>query len=78
MEYCMRAAAFLAKKALLLTIVATASSRLPQKDSSATQVTSRSQRHRVDLAALTKEPFFQRAPAAPKEADAAPVHDVPL
>ena len=74
MEYCMHAAAFLAKKALLLTIVATASSRLPQKDSSATQVTSRSQRHRVDLAALTKEPFFQRAhpPSPPLDGSVEP------
>ena len=61
----MRAAVFLAKKAIFLTIVATASSRLPQKGSTAAQVTSHSKMHTVDLSALTKEPFFQRAHEPP-------------
>lgn len=63
----MRAAVFLAKKAIFLTIVATASSRLPQKGSTAAQVTSHSRRHAVDLSALTKEPFFQRAHMPPPQ-----------
>lgn len=76
------AASFLAKKVLFVTVLATASSRLPTKtkrgeEASTMSVATNSSR-RIDLAALTKEPFFQRAPAAPKEADAAPVHDVPL
>ena len=71
------AALFLAKVPLLLTIVATASSRLPVKGSKAAQETSNSTR-KLDYSALTKEPFFQRA-APPPEATAEPtVHDVPL
>ena len=75
------AAAFLANKALLLTIVATATSRLPTKGSKTTEVTSNSTK-RVDLSSLTKEPFFQRAPPPPPEpevdADGKPkAHDVP-
>ena len=62
------AAAFLAKKALLLTLVATASSRIPKKGTTAAQVTTNTSR-RVDLSALTKEPFFQRAPAPPPPDD---------
>jgi hypothetical protein len=69
------AASFLSKKALLLTIVATASSRLPVKGSKAESVSTNSSR-RIDLSALTKEPFFQRAQAPPPEETG--VHDVPL
>ena len=63
------AATFLAKKALLLTLVATASSRIPKKGTAAESVTSNSTR-KVDLSSLTKEPFFQRAyaPSAPDPA----------
>ena len=75
------ASTFLAKKALLLTIVATASSRLPVKGSKASSVSTNSSK-RVDLSALTKEPFFQRAPAPQPEppADGTPTkpHDVPV
>lgn len=69
------AAAFLSKKALLLTLVATASSRLPTRNSKPTSVSTNSSK-RVDLSALTKEPFFQRAAAVPTEEPT--VHDVPL
>ena len=70
---------FLSQKALLLTIVATASSRLPFKGSKASTVATNSSK-RVDLSTLTKEPFFQRQQASVEEA--APtsepkVHDVP-
>ena len=63
------ASAFLSKKALLLTLVATASSRIPKRGSNATTVTSNATR-RVDMSSLTKEPFFQRA-APPPDANAA-------
>lgn len=74
------AASFLAKKVLLVTVLATASSRLPVKGRrgetlpsvSATTNSSR----RVDLSALAKEPFFQRQPTAPKAEGGEPVHDV--
>uniref|UniRef100_A0A7S2BW03 Uncharacterized protein n=1 Tax=Haptolina brevifila TaxID=156173 RepID=A0A7S2BW03_9EUKA len=56
---------YLAKKALLVTLVATASSRLPIKSSTPTTTTSNNTR-RVDFNALHKDsshnPFFQRAP----------------
>ena len=65
------AASFLAEKALLLTLVATASSRIPKKGS-ISSTTSTNATRRVELTALTKEPFFQRAPVAeePPPADA--------
>jgi hypothetical protein len=70
------ASAFLAKKALLLTIVATASSRLPQRGSKPMTASTNSSK-RVDFSTLTKEPFFQRAVMpAPEKTDE--VHDVPL
>jgi len=73
------AADFLGKKALFLTIVATASSRIPTKGSKASEVSTNSSK-RVDMSGLLKEPFFQRAQAEPKAADAAAdddkVHDV--
>ena len=66
------ATTFLAKKALLLTIVATATSRLPVRGSKASVTTSNSSR-RVDLSAMLKEPFFQRAHAPPApEPEASP------
>ena len=73
------AGVFLANKALLLTIVATASSRIPIKGSKASEVSSNSSK-RLDLASLTKEPFFQRAPPPPPEEGAEATdrpHDVP-
>ena len=71
------AAEFLGKKALFLTIVATASSRLPRKGSLATTSVSNSSK-RVDLSSLTKEPFFQRAHPPPSASEPETVHDVPL
>jgi len=69
------AAAFLAKKALLLTVVATASSRVPKRGSSISSVSSNSSR-RVDLAALAKgEVFFQRASLPTTGDDEDTIHD---
>jgi len=71
------AALFLGEKALLLTLVATATSRLNVKGAPSKPVTTNSSR-RVDLAPLTKEPFFQRAPPPPPPPPTADeVHDVP-
>jgi hypothetical protein len=70
---------FLSQKALLLTIVATASSRLPFKGSKASTVATNSSK-RVDLSTLTKEPFFQRQQASVEEeapTSEPKVHDVP-
>ena len=67
-------------KALLLTFVVTATSRLPIKGSKASQTSTNTTR-RVDLSGLYKDPFFQRAPAPAPPPDAATkdkVHDVPL
>ena len=69
-------------KALLLTFVVTATSRLPIKGSKASQTSSNTTR-RVDLSGLYKDPFFQRAPVAAPHPDAAAaakdkVHDVPI
>ena len=75
------AALFLAKKALMLTLVATASSRLPLKGSRSVEVSSNSSR-KLDLSTLTKEPFFQRAPPPPPPPDEgakkSEKHDVPI
>jgi len=71
------AATFLSEKALLLTLVATATSRINVKGS-LTKVISTNSSRRVDLSTLTKEPFFQRAPQLPPpppQEDT--VHDVP-
>ena len=67
-------------KALLLTFVVTATSRLPIKGSKASQTSTNTTR-RVDLSGLYKDPFFQRAPTPAPPPDAATkdkVHDVPL
>ena len=71
------ASTFLEKKWLLLTFVATATSRLPFKGSKASSVTSNATR-RVDLSSMYKEPWTQRAPAPPAADDASKVHDVPV
>eukprot|EP00908_Phaeocystis_cordata_P026892 Transcript_942.p1 GENE.Transcript_942~~Transcript_942.p1 ORF type:complete len:285 (-),score=111.19 Transcript_942:1117-1971(-) len=74
------ASSFLSHKALLLTFVVTATSRLPIKGSKATQTSSNTTR-RVDLSGLYKDPFFQRAPTAVPPTGAADddkVHDVPI
>jgi len=69
---------FLGQKAILLTIVATATSRLPLKGSRSSQLTTNSSK-RLDLSTHTKEPFFQRAVAPPAEAAASDKpFDVPL
>ena len=52
-------------------------SQLPKKGSEATVTTSNSTR-KLDFSALTKEPFFQRAHAAPPPEAEDKVHDVPL
>jgi len=74
------ASEFLSHKALLLTFVVTATSRLPIKGSKVSQTSTNTTR-RVDLSGLYKDPFFQRAPAPAPPADATAkdkVHDVPL
>ena len=47
------------------------------KGSKSTPVTVNATR-RVDLSALTKEPFFQRAPPPPPPPPGTEVHDVPV
>ena len=67
------AATFLSKKALLLTIVATASSRLPKKGSIASAISNNASRRVEWPSSITKEPFFQRAHAPPApEPEASP------
>ena len=67
------AATFLSKKALLLTIVATASSRLPKKGSIASALSNNASRRVEWPSSITKEPFFQRAHAPPApEPEASP------
>lgn len=72
------ASLFLSEKALLLTLVATATSRVNLKGAKgdATPITTNTSR-RVDLSALVKEPFFQRAPPPPSVPMEDIVHDVP-
>mmetsp|Transcript_46241 Transcript_46241/g.114682 ORF Transcript_46241/g.114682 Transcript_46241/m.114682 type:complete len:284 (+) Transcript_46241:19-870(+) len=70
------AATFLREKALLLTLVATATSRMNVKGSAAKPLAANSSR-RIDLRALAKEPFFQRAPQPPPPPAEDVVHDVP-
>jgi len=65
------AGTFLGKKALLLTVVATASSRLPVKGSRPASVSTNSTR-RIDFSALVKEPFFQRQPQPAVEEPSTP------
>jgi len=70
--------AFLRHKALLLTIVATATSKIPSKGAKSSQVTSNSTK-RLDLGAMFKDPFYTRPPPPPKEEKEEPtVHDVPI
>jgi len=73
------AADFLRSKALLLTFVVTATSRLPIKGSKTTQTSSNTTR-RVDFSTMHKDPFFQRAPVVEEPATATgdEVHDVPI
>lgn len=72
------AADFLRSKALLLTFVVAATSRLPIKGSKSTQ-TSSNTTLRVDFSTMYKDPFFQRAPAVEEPAAGGPeVHDVPI
>lgn len=69
---------FLSEKALLLTLVATATSRIPLKGSKVMKLASNVSRV-IDMKRLYKEPFFQRdLPAPTPPADADQVHDVPL
>jgi len=69
---------FLRHKALLLTFVVTVTSRLPIKGSQATQTTTNATR-KVDFSGLYKDPFFQRAPAAPVPPPPEDMqHDVPI
>jgi len=72
------ATTFLYNKALLLGFVATATSRLPLKDSklSKTSTEVSNATRKVDFSAMYKEPFFQRA--APPPTEEVSVHDVPL
>jgi len=71
------AGVFLSQKALFLTFVATATSRMNAKGSKSSAVSTNSTK-RVDLTPLAKEPFFQRAPPPPPPPEEDVVHDVPL
>jgi len=55
---------FLRHKALLLTIVATATSRLPLKGSRVGKVTTNTS-NRLELKAMTKDPWYVRPPPPP-------------
>jgi len=69
---------FLRHKALLLTIVATATSKIPLKTAKSSQVSANSSKW-VDLSKLLKDPFYSRAPPPPQEEKAEPaVYDVPI
>jgi len=68
---------FLRHKALLLTIVATATSKIPLKTAKTAEHTTNSSR-RLELAALAKDPFYTRPPPPPKVDPDDSMHDVPL